>query len=107
MVFGSEAADVDIASFTRRFGCTAIDSYGSSEGCITILRDGDTPPGSIGRAVSEQIRVMNPETGEECPRAVFDAHGKLQNGNAAIGDHATDEPFDVIDRDGKANTLGI
>ena len=27
--------------------------------------------------------------------------------NAAIGDHATDEPFDVIDRDGKANTLGI
>ena len=86
VVFGSEATDVDIASFTRRFGCTAIDSYGSSEGCITILRDGDTPPGSIGRAVSEQIRVMNPESGEECPRAVFDAHGRLQNGNAAIGE---------------------
>lgn len=86
MVFGSEATDVDIANFSRRFGCPAIDNYGSSEGCITILRVEGTPPGSIGRGVSEQIRVMDPETGTECPRAVFDAHGVLRNGNEAIGE---------------------
>ncbi|QDX81243.1 hypothetical protein B9N43_08315 [Denitratisoma sp. DHT3] len=86
VVFGSEATDIDIANFKRRFGCPAIDNYGSSEGCITILRGEGTPPGSIGRGVSEQIRVMDPETGAECPRAVFDAHGVLQNGNAAIGE---------------------
>jgi fatty-acyl-CoA synthase len=86
VVFGSEATDVDIANFSRRFGCPVIDNYGSSEGCITILRSKDTPPGSIGRGVSEQIRAMNPETGMECPRAVLDAHGVLQNGNEAIGE---------------------
>jgi fatty-acyl-CoA synthase len=86
LVCGSEATEVDIAKFTRRFGCMPVDSYGSSEGCITILRGNGTPPGSLGRGVSEQIRVMNPETGAECPRAVFDGHGVLQNGNEAIGE---------------------
>lgn len=86
LVCGSEATEVDIANFTRRFGCMPVDNYGSSEGCITILRGNGTPPGSIGLAVSDQIRVMNPETGAECPRAVFDEHGVLQNGNEAIGE---------------------
>lgn len=84
--FGSEAADVDIASFRRRFGCEVYDNYGSSEGCITILRTPETPRGSIGMGASESIRVMNPETGQECPRARFDAHGVLQNGEQAIGE---------------------
>lgn len=84
--FGSEAADLDIEVFSRRFGCDVFDSYGSSEGCITILRTPETPRGSLGVAVVASIRVMNPETGLECPRARFDAHGVLQNGSEAIGE---------------------
>lgn len=86
LVCGSEATEVDIARFTRRFGCMPVDHYGSSEGCITILRTEGTPAGSLGVGVSDQIRVMNPATGEECPRARFDSHGRLENGNEAIGE---------------------
>ncbi|MBP6381326.1 MAG: AMP-binding protein [Pseudomonadales bacterium] len=84
--FGSEASDVDIATFARRFGCTVIDSYGSSEGCITVLRTPQTPRGSLGLGVSPSIVVLNPDTGQECPRARFDAGGVLRNGNEAIGE---------------------
>ncbi|HLS80666.1 MAG TPA: AMP-binding protein, partial [Steroidobacter sp.] len=84
--FGSEAADVDIAAFSQRFGCQVFDSYGSSEGCITILRTPETPRGSLGVGVAPSIRVMNPETGLECSRARFDAHGVLLNGGEAIGE---------------------
>lgn len=84
--FGSEAADVDIVNFSRRFGCEVTDSYGSSEGCIIILRTPETPRGSLGAGVVPSIRVMNPETGAECPRARFDAHGVLRNGAEAIGE---------------------
>ncbi len=86
LVCGSEASDVDMANFARRFGCTPLDNYGSSEGCVTILRGQGTPPGSIGSAVSDRIRVLDPATGQECPRAVFDEHGILRNGNEAIGE---------------------
>lgn len=67
LAYGSEAPDTDIAAFTRRFGCEVMDNYGSSEGCITILRTPGTPPGSIGTGVSDSIVVMNAETGGECP----------------------------------------
>ncbi len=83
---GSEASDVDIANFSRRFGCNVIDNYGSSEGCITILRTSDTPPGSLGLATSADIAVLNPGTGKGCPRAIFDESGHLCNGNDAIGE---------------------
>lgn len=84
--FGSEAADVDITAFSQRFGCQVFDSYGSSEGCITILRTPQTPRGSLGVGVVPSIRIMNPETGRECVRARFDAHGILHNGGEAIGE---------------------
>lgn len=88
VAFGSEASDADIAAFSRRFDCQVIDNYGSSEGCITILRTPATPPGSIGVGVSPSIVVLDPDTGQECPRARFDAHGVLLNGNEAIGELA-------------------
>jgi len=84
--FGSEAADVDITAFSRRFGCQVFDSYGSSEGCITILRTPQTPRGSLGVGVVPSIQVVNPETGQACARARFDAHGILLNGEDAIGE---------------------
>jgi fatty-acyl-CoA synthase len=34
----------------------------------------------------EGVAVLDPESGEECPRAVFDAHGRLLNGDEAVGE---------------------
>ncbi|MCB9372129.1 MAG: AMP-binding protein [Microthrixaceae bacterium] len=85
IVFGNEAADADIAEFGRRFGCVVIDGYGSSEGGASVSRTPDTPPGSLGPAGDDNV-VLDPDTGEECPVAEFDAHGALVNADAAIGE---------------------
>ncbi|WP_228639726.1 AMP-binding protein [Microtetraspora sp. AC03309] len=85
IAFGNEAADRDIEEFARRFGCTVIDSYGTSEGEVRLNRVPGTPRGSLG--VSEAgIVVVDPETLEECPRAEFDEAGALLNADQAIGE---------------------
>ncbi len=83
--FGNEAAEADVARFAERFGCTVQDAYGSTEGGATVQRTPDTPRGALGRALPGTI-VINPETGEECPRAVFDQDGRLLNADEAIGE---------------------
>ncbi|MBL8774749.1 MAG: AMP-binding protein [Acidimicrobiales bacterium] len=85
IVFGNEASDGDIAEFGRRFGCVVIDGYGSSEGGASVSRTPDTPPGSLGPAGPDNL-VLDPETGDECPVAQFDAEGALQNADEAIGE---------------------
>src|SRR5699024_6631073 len=46
-----------------------------------------TPPGSIGQpAASDEAVIINPDTGIECPRAVFDEQGLLSNADEAIGE---------------------
>ena len=85
IVFGNEASDTDIAEFGRRFGCAVIDGYGSSEGGASVSRTPDTPPGSLGPAGPDNV-VLDPETGEECPLAEFDADGALVNADEAIGE---------------------
>ena len=70
-VFGNEAAEADVARFAERFGCTVQDAYGSTEGGASVQRTPDTPRGALGRALPGTL-IINPETGEECPRAVFD-----------------------------------
>ena len=85
IVFGNEASDGDIAEFGRRFGCVVIDGYGSSEGGASVSRTPDTPPGSLGPAGPDNL-VLDPETGDECPVAEFDAEGVLQNADEAIGE---------------------
>lgn len=85
VAFGNEAAERDIADFSRRFGCTVWDGFGSTEGAIIITRDGDCPPGSVGRGLPG-VAVHSPETGRECPPAVFDATGALANPGEAIGE---------------------
>lgn len=85
LVFGNEAADVDIERFATRFGCVVIDGYGSTEGGASITRSPDMPRGALGLAPPE-IRVMNPETMQECPPARFDEEGHLLNPDEAIGE---------------------
>ena len=83
--FGNEAAEADVARFAERFGCTVQDAYGSTEGGASVSRTPDTPRGALGRALPGTL-IINPDTGEECPRAVFDEHGRLLNAEEAIGE---------------------
>ena len=85
VAFGNEAAERDIAEFARRFGCTVWDGFGSTEGAVIITRDGDCPPGSVGRGFPG-VAIYDPQTLAECPVAVFDANGALANPQEAIGE---------------------
>ena len=66
IAFGNEASERAIAEFSRRFGCQVIDSFGSSEGEVRIIRHPDAPPGSLGVA-AEGIVVLDPATGRGVP----------------------------------------
>ncbi|WP_406284606.1 AMP-binding protein [Embleya sp. NBC_00896] len=83
--FGTEAGAVDMARFEARFGCALTEGYGSSEGGMSVNWRPGTPAGAVGPC-PEGAAVLDPATGEECARAVFDAAGRLVNGDAAIGE---------------------
>ncbi|MFB7173707.1 AMP-binding protein [Streptomyces sp. NPDC056254] len=85
--FGTEAGAVDAARFAERFGVRLIEGYGATEGGASVQRTPDTPPGALGRAgAGDDLAVIDPETGEECPPAALDGSGRLLNGSAAIGE---------------------
>jgi len=42
--FGNEATERDIDEFARRFGCRVVDSFGSSEFAVVVMREDGTPP---------------------------------------------------------------
>jgi fatty-acyl-CoA synthase len=84
-VFGNEAADLDIARFGERFGVVVIDGYGSTEGGANINRTPDMPKGALGVG-AEGTCIIDAETGEERPRAQFDAAGHLLNPDECIGE---------------------
>ena len=85
IVFGNEGAVHDLERFSRRFGVPVEDSYGSTEGGVAVSRTPDTPPNALGRA-DESVKILDPDTGDECPLAVFDDTGKLLNPDEAIGE---------------------
>ncbi len=85
LVFGNEANDRDIAGFARRFGCTVVDSYSSTENAVIVQRVPDMPPGSLGRPL-DGVRVLDPETMTETPDAEFGPDGRLVNADAATGE---------------------
>jgi fatty-acyl-CoA synthase len=62
-----------------------VEGYGSSEGGAAIPWSPGTPPGAVGRAAPGLV-VLDRETREECPPALFDAAGRLLNGDEAIGE---------------------
>ncbi|MDT0220023.1 fatty-acid--CoA ligase FadD1 [Gordonia sp. AC31] len=85
VAFGNEATDRDIDDFSRRFGCTVWDGFGSTELAIIITREPGTPHGSIGKGFPN-VAVYNSSTLTECPRAEFDSSGALINADDAIGE---------------------
>jgi fatty-acyl-CoA synthase len=85
VAFGNEASDRDIEEFSRRFGCTVWDGFGSTETAVIITREPGTPPGSVGRGM-DGVAVYDPATVTECPVATFDEHGALTNADDAIGE---------------------
>src|SRR5699024_7078072 len=71
VVYGNEApADVR-REFARRFGVTVVDGFGSSEGGISVTRTPGTPDAALG-PLPDGVRIVDPESGDECPRARFD-----------------------------------
>ena len=78
----------DRSEFERRFGCTLVEGYGSSEGGVAITRTPDTPPDALGTP-AEGVAILDPETGEECKRAVIGDSGVLENSDEAIGELAS------------------
>jgi fatty-acyl-CoA synthase len=85
--YGTEASWKDIETFTRRFGCPLVEGFGMSEGGgLQIRWSPEGPRDSIGKPAFATIRIVDPETGRECPPATFDADGHLTNAADAIGE---------------------
>jgi fatty-acyl-CoA synthase len=83
--FGNEASDKDIEAFSRRFGVTVEDGFGATENAVIVVREPDTPKGSIGKGFSG-VTVYNSDTVTECPPARFDKDGALVNADEAVGE---------------------
>src|SRR6476660_3605032 len=83
--FGNEATERDIEEFARRFECRVVDSFGSSEFAVLVMREDGCPPGSIGRGYPG-VSVYHSDTVSECAPAVFDEHGALANFDEAVGE---------------------
>lgn len=93
LAIGNEASARDIGEFARRFGCTVRDSYGSTEGIIIIRRDPSMPPSALGTA-DDTVKVMNADTGQECPRVTFGPDGRPTNLDEAVGEIVETAPTD-------------
>ena len=91
LAVGNEASEHDIREFARRFDCHVRDSYGSTEGVIIVRRDPSMPTGALGIA-GDTVKVLDPDTGRECPRAVFDEHRCVTNLEAATGELVETQP---------------
>ncbi len=85
VAFGNEATDRDIDAFARRFGCRVVDSFGSSEFAVIVVREDGAPPGSIGKPYPG-VSIYHPTTLQECAVAEFDEHGALANFDDAVGE---------------------
>ncbi|MBL7500115.1 AMP-binding protein [Frankia sp. CNm7] len=85
LAVGNEASVQDIRQFARRFGCAVRDSYGSTEGIIIIRRDPAMPDGALGTA-DPTVKVLDPDTGLECPPVVLGPDGRPANLDEAVGE---------------------
>ena len=83
--FGTEASVADHAAFQERFGCVLTEGYGSSEGGVAINAC-PGPRSDRSACPREDVVVVDPATGAECPPAEFDASGALVNAGEAVGE---------------------
>jgi fatty-acyl-CoA synthase len=91
LAIGNEASARDLTEFARRFHSDVRDSYGSTEGIIIIRRDPSMPPTALGQA-AESVKVLNADTGLECPAAKFDEAGRVLNLDEAVGEIVETSP---------------
>ncbi len=97
--FGTEASVRDRSRFRQRFGCYLIEGYGQSEGGAAINPTLGMPKGALGKPVDGvDLAVLNPQTLEECPPALFDAGGRLLNAGDATGE--------IVNRSGRGKFEG-
>jgi fatty-acyl-CoA synthase len=82
-----ESSPTDMRAFRRRFGITCVAGYGSSENVIVMVPAPGLPKDALG-VPQEGIdaAIVDPATGRECPRAEFDADGRLLNAAEATGE---------------------
>ena len=82
-----ESSPADVRAFRARFGIHCVTGYGSSENAIVMVPVPRMPADALG-VPQEGIdaAVVDPETGQERPRARFDAGGRLVNADEAIGE---------------------
>jgi steroid-22-oyl-CoA synthetase len=86
-VLGPETSTADKAEFTRRFGVPIFEGYGSSENAIVIRPMPGAGPGALGKpSERDDVAVVDPDTGEERPRARLGPDGRLLNPEEAIGE---------------------
>lgn len=86
VAFGSEASPAEADTFRERFGCEVREGYGASEGAIRIVPVPGAPRSSLGLPAAGMAAEIRNDDNEECPRARFDAEGRLLNGEEATGE---------------------
>jgi fatty-acyl-CoA synthase len=88
-----ESSAADAAAFQERFGIPIVTGYGSSEGAIIIRPIPNPKPGALGLpAPGTDVVVVDAATGEECPPADIDEHGRIRNADVAIGEIVRRDP---------------
>ena len=99
LAIGNEASPRDIGEFARRFGCRVSDAYGSTEGIIIIRRDSAMPEGALGKPAGEtgSVKILDSETGLECPPADLDESGRVTNLDEAVGEIVETKPSDSFE----------
>jgi fatty-acyl-CoA synthase len=96
LAIGNEASESDIRTFARRFDCQVRDSYGSTEGVVIIRRDPSMPAGALGTA-DDSVKVIDPDTRHECPRARVDEQGRVTNLDEAVGEIVETRPSSAFE----------
>jgi len=90
--YGNEGSDADLRRFAERFACRLDDGYGQSETGATISRVEGMPAGSLGKPAADTVKILDPTSGQECPRARFDDDGRLLNATQATGEIVNTAP---------------
>jgi fatty-acyl-CoA synthase len=82
--FGNEGSPEVVQAFAKRFDVEVIDAYGATEGGVAVNRDAGHREGALGVA-PDAVQIVD-DDGNEKPRAVFGADGRLQNAEDCVGE---------------------